>query len=180
MESTNLYSSPGSRLETGSVEPYQPQIFAVNGRIGRVRYLAYGLINSLISVLVVAFSAGLLAAKGNVLFVAIGGIAYLVMIVYSIILMKRRLNDLDKSGWLGLLMIVPLVNFVMALYLLFGSGTAGQNRFGPPPTKNNISTILAAILAPVLAVSLMAGVAIPQYQAYIQRVQQHAQTVPQP
>lgn len=179
MESTNLYSSPGSRLDAGSVQPYQPKVFALSGRIGRVRYLAYGLINSLISVLVVAFSAGLLAAHSSVLFVAIGGIAYLAMIVYSIILMKRRLNDLDKSGWLGLLMIIPIVNFVMALYLLFGPGTSGQNRFGPPPTKNNTGTILAAVVAPVLLVVLMAGVAIPQYQAYIQRVQQQVHTMPQ-
>ena len=51
--------------------------------------------------------------------------------------MKRRLNDLDKSGWWQLLYLVPIVNILFALYLLFWPGTKGSNNYGLQPAKNS-------------------------------------------
>ncbi|WP_308620614.1 DUF805 domain-containing protein [uncultured Desulfovibrio sp.] len=42
----------------------------------------------------------------------------------------RRLHDSDRSGWLALLLFVPLVN-LFCLALLFLPGTPGSNRYGP-------------------------------------------------
>lgn len=44
----------------------------------------------------------------------------------------RRLHDTDRSGWMYLLSIIPLVNLYL-LYLLIIKGTAGANRFGDDP-----------------------------------------------
>jgi uncharacterized membrane protein YhaH (DUF805 family) len=52
-------------------------------------------------------------------------IPYLAVIV-------RRLHDQDKSGWLALLMLVPLANLVIVVFM-FLEGTKGPNRFGPDP-----------------------------------------------
>lgn len=35
----------------------------------------------------------------------------------------KRSHDTDKSGWLILLGLIPVVNFVLALYMLFADGT---------------------------------------------------------
>ena len=37
------------------------------------------------------------------------------------------------SGWWPLLGLVPLINVIFQLYLLFSQGEEGINRFGPPP-----------------------------------------------
>lgn len=42
----------------------------------------------------------------------------------------RRFHDENKTGWLVLLLVVPLVN-LFALGLLCMRGTPGPNRFGP-------------------------------------------------
>lgn len=49
----------------------------------------------------------------------------------------KRSHDTDKSGWLILLGLIPVVNFVLALYMLFADGTVGPNRYGLDP-KNRM------------------------------------------
>ncbi len=44
----------------------------------------------------------------------------------------KRLHDLDKTGWLYLLGIVPVVNFFFAIYLIVWKGTPGDNKYGSP------------------------------------------------
>ena len=36
-QDTNPYSAPDASLDTADAEEYQPKIFSVNGRIGRMR-----------------------------------------------------------------------------------------------------------------------------------------------
>ena len=43
----------------------------------------------------------------------------------------------DKSGWLILLMFVPIVNALFGLYMLFADGTVGPNQYGEDP-KNRM------------------------------------------
>jgi hypothetical protein len=41
----------------------------------------------------------------------------------------KRLHDMNQSGWLQLLCIIPFVH----LWLLFGPGTEGPNQYGSQP-----------------------------------------------
>lgn len=45
----------------------------------------------------------------------------------------RRLHDTDKSGWLVLIALIPLVGGIILLVLLALPGNSDSNRFGPPP-----------------------------------------------
>lgn len=45
----------------------------------------------------------------------------------------KRFHDLGQSGWLFLLLLVPIVNVCVGLWLLFGPGESCGNRFGPQP-----------------------------------------------
>jgi hypothetical protein len=49
----------------------------------------------------------------------------------------KRLHDVDKSGWFLLLALIPIVNFILGLYMLFADGTVGPNRYGADP-KNRM------------------------------------------
>lgn len=44
----------------------------------------------------------------------------------------RRIHDIGYSGWLVLLNFVPIVQFFLYIYLLFKSGSASDNKYGPP------------------------------------------------
>jgi amino acid transporter len=99
------------------------------------------------------------------------GILYIAMIVMSVMIAKRRLNDLNRSGWWFLLFIVPLINFVMAIYVIFFPGTEGSNNFGPAPERNSLGVKFLALMVPVvfIGVGILAAIAIPQYQDYVMR-----------
>ncbi len=45
----------------------------------------------------------------------------------------RRLHDLNMSGWWQLLSLIPYLGTLAVCILMCLPGTAGKNRFGPPP-----------------------------------------------
>lgn len=44
----------------------------------------------------------------------------------------RRCHDLDRSGWFYLLMFIPIIDFFVALYLLFAQDP-GPNQYCADP-----------------------------------------------
>ena len=148
------------------------ELFSLTSRIGRLRYLAYGMAYGLLGMVPVFLCFLLMLASP-----AIGTFALLaldvVLIVFGVGLAVRRLHDLDKTGWLALLMIVPLVNFFFFLYLLFAAGTIGENSYGKQPPPNSTWVIVGAwsfILVPLLG-GVLAAIAIPAYQDFVARSQ---------
>ena len=53
-------------------------------------------------------------------------------ILSSIAIIVRRLHDIDKSGWLFLISVIPFLNILIMVLLLL-PGTNGANRFGEDP-----------------------------------------------
>ncbi len=174
----NPYESPKSNPATSFDQTYQPKFLALNGRIGRLRYLAYGMIATALTIVVLgilsAIMIPMLASSGmsEAMMVVILVVLYLPLIVFSIIFMKRRLNDLDKSGWLQLLVYIPIVGIIFALYILFWPGTKGSNIYGLPPANNSGLLIIAGLILPLVLVGILAAIAVPAYQDYVERAQQ--------
>lgn len=168
----NPYSAPAAEMGGGE-ETYQPQIFSFSGRIGRLRYLAYGLAwNAVIvaAIFVLGLLGALVAGEGAVAVVTLVG--YAGTLVPMFVLAVRRLNDMDASGWLSLLLIVPFVNFIMALVLIFAPGTKGPNKYGAAPVDNSTGVIIAALIFPMLAIlGIIAAIALPAYQEYTIRAE---------
>jgi uncharacterized membrane protein YhaH (DUF805 family) len=172
----NPYVAPDAVLTAPSTDDstYEPTMFSLHGRIGRLRYLAYSFALPMIVVLV----GGVLSAiVGGITKSAGVGLAVLGITVYipatavGFITAKRRLNDLDHSGWMSLLMFVPLANFILWLYIIFAAGTPTTNRFGPRPAKNSRAIVIFGIALPILVVviGILAAIAIPAYQSYVMR-----------
>ncbi len=92
-------------------------LFSFNGRINRMRYWLYFLLS-----IAIIFP-----------FIVIGKIIPLIGFGYAIFfswasfaLMVKRWHDLGKSGWLSILGLIPLVNFILG----FIEGTKGDNQYG--------------------------------------------------
>ncbi len=169
----NPYSAPDAALDTGAQdELYEPKIFSFNGRIGRLRYLAYSFAVNVALMLVMIPLMGASAFLGGAAgpesmgILAMAGMAvfYIVTIVISVMFCKRRLNDLNRSGWWFLLFIVPFLNIALAIYLLFFPGTDGSNNFGPAPSANSIGVIILGWMFPALMLlGILAAIAIPMF-----------------
>ena len=101
------------------------------------------------------------------LFNSLAGLGFIViMIVYFYFLMVvsvRRLHDMNRGGWLIILFIIPLLNVFLGLYLIFGSGKAGINRYGLPRDTAIWEKILAWLIIIMTVLSLLASGSFVSY-----------------
>jgi uncharacterized membrane protein YhaH (DUF805 family) len=51
----------------------------------------------------------------------------------------RRLHDHDKSGWLFLLSMIPVVGWLFYLIMMLTPGTDGENDYGPDPRQGDVA-----------------------------------------
>ena len=138
------------------------RLFSASGRIGRARYIAYGFGLCLLSMLAGVVGARLFGEVGAVLATA----AWVAMAVLGVMLTIQRCHDFNVTGWLALLIVVPLANLVF----LFIPGTDGPNRFGAPTPPNSVGVLVVAWLIPGIVIAgMIAAIALPAYQAYLQR-----------
>ena len=87
-------------------DSFMQKLFSPSGRSGRLDFL----LTWIVSIALVLILVGI----------------YTVIVAYI-----RRWHDLGKSGWFTLLILVPIVNVVMFLYLLFAPGVK-QGEAGKP------------------------------------------------
>lgn len=181
-QSVNPYAAPavdvgGAAAGDERASEFRLRLFSAQGRIGRVRYLGYSigltLLLYLVGALVVGLAYMVLGQDGGN---ALAGLAvivgYVLLLVIQIMLTIKRAHDFDSTGWMSLLLFVPLIN----LLFLFVPGTKGSNRFGQRTAPNSIGVILLACILPlVFVVGVLAAVAIPAYQDYMQRANAAAQ-----
>ena len=159
----NPYGAPSLDItEVDIHEPYAPSMFSLEGRIGRWRFLGYSFAYLFLMGMVLGALeiAGVVPPKfGPNGDLVLGLLCYVPLTLTG----RRRLHDLDHSGWWLLMFIVPFLNLIIGLYLTFGRGTEGANRFGPPPEKNHPGIYLLFLLP---FIGIMAAIAIPAYQHY--------------
>ena len=112
-----------------------------NGRAGRAEYFGFGFTCTLLFMLVGAVLGGIFGGMGKTPEEASVTITIVVRILQFAFIFPgwcvaiRRCHDMGKSGWLSLLLLVPLVNLVFVLVLLFTPGQAFPNEYGLPPQR---------------------------------------------
>ena len=57
----------------------------------------------------------------------------LATLVPSLAVGARRLHDMNKSGWLQLLWLIPILGWIYLIYLLAQPGDAADNQHGAVP-----------------------------------------------
>lgn len=169
--STNPYQTPEGQLSTDDLSYGEVKFFSPSTRINRLRYWAHGALIALAAYALIAIGGALTFLVSPVIGIAIMVIAYIAIMVFSVILMIQRLHDLNKTGWMWLLSLVPFANIYLLIILIFFKGTPGGNNYGlqPPPSKT--WHWILALGFPVLILVVLFAVALPQYNAYLENMQ---------
>lgn len=197
--STTPYAPPLADVAETPPEFAELKLFGVEGRIGRLRYLAWSLAAGLIAMLAGGIGFAIFAALGLQSDLSLGTVvgallicvASIAMLVFYIQIGVKRLHDMGWSGWLLLLSLLPYVGaaFVMipgvgailsgifslaggvfSIVMLVVPGSNIANRYGAPPQPNSLGVkVLASLWLLVPVLGILAAIAIPAYQDYTER-----------
>ncbi|MBN2173784.1 MAG: gliding motility-associated ABC transporter substrate-binding protein GldG [Bacteroidales bacterium] len=109
----------------------------INGRVKRLTFFLQRFILNLFLTICgyLIYTYYYFAEPGLLLFLLSSILVIIVisMIILIIILNIRRLHDINSSGWFVLLLLVPIINVLFDLLILFIPGSKGQNKYGPDP-----------------------------------------------
>ena len=67
-------------------------------------------------------------------------IARIALILPWMAVNSRRLHDSGESGWLGLLLLIPVLGWLVLVPLLLQPGDVGENAYGHPDPDAQLST----------------------------------------
>jgi len=141
--------------------------FSVEGRIGRLRYLAWTMALTLIMMAVVAVAAiiaiGIISADTTAGLIIGGLVAVILFIGIAIVSIQfsvQRLHDIGWSGWLWLLNLVPVLGSFFPFVIMAVPGNSAANQYGPPPPPNTTAVkVLASLWVAFIAIMFVGGLA---------------------
>lgn len=174
----NPYATPETDFNDELSDYHTEPFYSRHGRIGRLRYMAYNFILTVlvyIAVIPILLLIGFLGGfseDGNSFILILAMIVFFPILCYAAFVPAiRRLNDLNRSGWLCLLMMVPYLNILFGLYLMFAPGDEGYNDYGAPamPPSTRVKIAALGIPALVFIMGILAAIALPAYQDYVMR-----------
>ncbi len=122
--------------------------FSFFGRLGRLGYVSVGLLSWALLFAAIALSV----VSGWRL---LAGLCFVALIYWSLRSTVLRLHDTGRSGWMALLLIVPLVGAVLSLALLFMRGEYDDNDHGAQPGSMRGGAFLGGLVALIACTTLM-------------------------
>lgn len=174
--SNNPYQTPTGQLDTAEDQAFgEVSFFNPSGRLNRLRYWAHGMTMAFAFYAVIIAGVVLMTRGSLFLGGAILAVGYITMLVFSFILVIQRLHDLNKSGWMSLLLLVPFANIYIIVLVIFFKGTPGKNNYGLQTPPNKTWHWIMAFSFPVLmfVIGIIAAISIPAYQNYVERTQSY-------
>ncbi|MEB4799773.1 DUF805 domain-containing protein [Acinetobacter soli] len=143
--------------------------FSTRGRFNRLSYLGwYGFFNLLpIALLlllhfglgVIRLDLGTLYDHGFALWLDGSGwllLAGTLLFIYlHLLLIIRRLHDINHSGWWSLLFLLPVIQWILLLYLLIAPGSSGVNDYGPPRPSRFLEKLMGWLVVLMFVMSIL-------------------------
>lgn len=150
------YASPMAIVENDNHEVGELNIWGVEGRIGRMRSIAWSMV-----LMFAMLPAMLVCAVAFKISNVLGGLFALVlvigMMVVAIQISVKRLHDIGWSGWLLLITLIPLVGNIFQLLITVMPGTKGSNLYGAAPPENSTAVkVLFGIWVAVMVITIVA------------------------
>ncbi|RON03436.1 DUF805 domain-containing protein [Pseudomonas brassicacearum] len=155
------YSPPRAPVGEALPEFSELKVFSVQGRIGRLRYLAWSLVALLImGAIAGVFGLSLLSGNQMLLSTIVCVVAFVAYLYINITISVQRLHDLGWSGWLWFLNLVPFIGSLFPFALAALPGNVGANRYGAPQPPNSTAVkVLCGLWLVVIAVVFVGALA---------------------
>ena len=145
---------------SSQTQPINDHPLSAKGRFNRLSYLGwYGFLSiswTVLFILIITISASLSVNNVQIhepilsAFSGIGGFALIALwfagFYFQIVFLIRRLHDLNKTGWLSLLLLVPLIQLLFTFYVLLAPGTPYRNDYGDIRPSTTWEKLLAWIV----------------------------------
>lgn len=158
--------------------PNNDHPLSASGRFGRLSAIAwYGFIHliTLFASIALSLALGLLNLQQwsmthlslNTLSSMTGlgfSVIFLLYLYFLWVITIRRLHDMNRSGWFSLFFLLPILNVLLSLYLLFGSGSTGSNRYGAARVTAIWEKILAWLMIILTLLSFIVSGSLMSYQ----------------
>lgn len=158
--------------------PSNDHPLSASGRFGRLSAIAwYGFIHlmTLFASIALSLALGLLNLQQwsmthlslNTLSSMTGlgfSVIFLLYLYFLWVITIRRLHDMNRSGWFSLFFLLPILNVLLSLYLLFGSGSTGSNRYGAARVTAIWEKILAWLMIILTLLSFIVSGSLMSYQ----------------
>lgn len=91
------------------------------GRARREEFWMFTLVNLIVSIVL------------QLIHPLLGGLYSLAVLVPSLGVGARRLHDTNRSGWLLLIGLIPLIGIIVLIVFWVQDSQPGSNRYGPNP-----------------------------------------------
>ena len=136
------------------------------GRFGRFSYLAWNCLLAILASIILGISIAMFPSTflnletgifgGGMIFIIL---IYVALMYFTFVFTIRRLHDRNHTGWLSLLMLVPLANVILMLYLIFAPGDDRSNSYGSPRPTAGWEAVLAWIYILIFVLAIIGGIA---------------------
>ncbi len=147
---------------SSQTQPINDHPLSAKGRFNRLSYLGwYGLLSltcmavliflmlmlftGIVSIHNVNLDTPMLSAFPDLMIFAMIAL-WFAMVYFQIVFLIRRLHDLNKTGWLSLLLLVPLIQLLFTFYVLLAPGTPYRNDYGDIRPSTTWEKLLAWIV----------------------------------
>ena len=135
-------------------------------RFGRLSYLAWNCLLAIVASIILGIFIAIFPNTfvnletgnfgGGMIFIVL---IYVALMYFTFVFTIRRLHDRNHTGWLSLLMLVPLANVILMLYLIFAPGDDRSNSYGSPRPTAGWEAVLAWIYIVIFVLAIIGGIA---------------------
>ncbi len=148
----SIYSAPKAVIET-EVEEENSKWYSVHGRIGVIKNLAHVAVIYLyffaVFVAMEAIQPSDASSEATVAqLVVLGIIAITIFPVFyvGLCLWVKRFHDLEMSGWMFLVLFIPIIGGILGLYVTFKPGAADINLYGVKDTTKAWEKVVGSLM----------------------------------
>ncbi len=191
VDNFNMPTQQSSTFFSKNLTPQTDNPLSLSGRFNRLSYIAwFGLLHILVTVMAVVLSIFFSILNLNTLHLSqhamkslsgLGETTYFLLSCFYLyglaVIIIRRFHDRNKSGWFILLLLIPVVQFLTLLYLLFARGEQHANRFGSPRSSAFIEKVVAWLMIISFVLGLFASASVVSFMMGSGEIEQPSEII---
>ncbi len=106
-----------------------------SGRARRKEYWMFTLFNIIFAIVAMILDNVLGIAMAEIGYGPLYGLYTLAVFIPGLAVSVRRLHDVGKSGWMILIVLIPIIGAIWLIVLLVTDSNLGENKYGSNPKE---------------------------------------------